>query len=372
MYKVQVQSTVSKIGQVGGFFRQNDSLGVATETEFVVLLAEGRVKLRRIFFDQQAEVFTAMADMAPAAIVVGDGTVQEFLVFNFFCKGRQSLIVTDVYGFVMTRRTETRRILFQQELDARSVRRMALHTPVDIIHNAMLVRRVFSDFLNVFVAGVADKRREVFNELRVAASVRIVTADAVVLGRLMNKLKFLQFTFCHDMAGKTKLAVFLNQQVFVVGTVRRVTNRTFADGDRSVQKRKAFRRLVARGAEIGDGFGRNQKFVVTAVRIVALGAITRPQGFVNDLLRRLFQMTIFTEILTLAKKLPCMFVGIQRLMARSAFAKTHRSVNVGFCTVVRMTICGHTCFLKRGRFFHRDREGDQRTHQHNCRLVYPV
>ena len=88
MYKVQVQSTVSKIGQVGGFFRQDDSLGVATETEFVVLLAEGRVKLRRIFFDQQAEVFTAMADMAPAAIVVGDGTVQEFLVFNFFCQGR--------------------------------------------------------------------------------------------------------------------------------------------------------------------------------------------------------------------------------------------------------------------------------------------
>jgi hypothetical protein len=97
-----------------------------------------------------------------------------------------------------------------------------------------------------------------------------------------------------------------------------VTNGTFTHGDRSVQKRQSVRYLVTIGAESGDGFGRYQEFVVTAMRIVALHAIARHQRFVNDHLRRLFQMAIFTKVLTLAEKLPRMFIRIQRFMARTA------------------------------------------------------
>ena len=41
------------------------------------------------------------------------------------------------------------------------MRRVALETTADIIHNAVLVRRVFGDFLNVFMAAITDKRREI-------------------------------------------------------------------------------------------------------------------------------------------------------------------------------------------------------------------
>ena len=142
----------------------------------------------------------------------------------------------------------------------------------------MLVRRVLCNFLDVFVAGITDKRREIFNEFRVAAS----------------------------------------------------------------------------------------------VRIVALRAIPRHQGFVNDFLRRLLQMAIFAEILPFAQELPGMFIRIQRLMARSALTQTYRSVNVGFLTIVGMTFCRDTCLLKRGWFFHRKRDGGYHTHQQNRRLVYSV
>ena len=50
------------------------------------------------------------------------------------------------------------------------------------------------------MTGVADKRREVFDELRVAASVGIVAADTVVLGQFVDKLEFFQFTLGYDVA----------------------------------------------------------------------------------------------------------------------------------------------------------------------------
>ena len=134
---------------------------------------------------------------------------------------------------------------------------MALHAAVDIVHDAVLIGRIFSDFLDVVMTGVTDERCEILNELRIAASVRIMTTNAVVLGRFMNELVFFQLTFRYDVAGKTQLTVLLDQQVFVVGAVGLVTNRTFADGDRSMQKRKSFRRLVTGRTEIGDGFRRD-------------------------------------------------------------------------------------------------------------------
>ena len=91
---------------------------MATEAEVIVFFTERRIKLRRILLDQEPEMFAAVADMAAAAVVVGDGAVQKFLVFNLIRKGRQSLLVAHLDRFVMARCAETRRILLQQERNA--------------------------------------------------------------------------------------------------------------------------------------------------------------------------------------------------------------------------------------------------------------
>ena len=232
VYEVQVQSAVSKVGQVGCFFCQDHRIGVATEAERVVFHAEGRIKLRRVFLDQQAEILAAMADVAPGTIAFGDGTVQILLVLNLICKGAESLIITHLDGFVVTCCAKSHFIFLQKELDARSMRRMAFKTPADIIDNAVLIRRVFGDFLDVFVASIAEERCEVLNESRIATPVWIVTADTVILGWLVDELVFLQLTLSYCVAGKTQLTVLANQQVLMVGAMRFVTDCTFTDGHR--------------------------------------------------------------------------------------------------------------------------------------------
>jgi len=125
------------------------------------------------------------------------------------------------------------------------------------------------------MAGVANEGCEILDELRIASTVRIVAADAVVFDWFMDELKFFHFILHDDVTGKAKLAVIFDQKVLMVGTMGRVADRAFTDGDRTVQERHAVRRLVACGAELGNRFGRNQEFVFAAMGIVALRAIAR-------------------------------------------------------------------------------------------------
>jgi len=136
---MEVQRAVSKVGQVRCLFGQNDGLGMTAKTQFVVFLAEGCVKLGRIFFHQQAKMLAPVTDVAAAAVILGDGTVQELLVFNFIRKSRQRLFVAYLDGFIVAGRAQTRRVLLQEELNARRVRGMALQAPVDFIYHAVLI-----------------------------------------------------------------------------------------------------------------------------------------------------------------------------------------------------------------------------------------
>ena len=113
---------------------------------------------------------------------------------------------------------------------------------------------------------------------------RIMTADTVAFYWLVYKIVCSQLIFHDDMTRKTKLRLLDNQQAWMVGAMRRVTDSTFADGRRSMQKRKSFGNFMAVFAKSGDRFLRNQEFVITAVRVMALHAITCFQRFVNNLL----------------------------------------------------------------------------------------
>lgn len=165
MQIVQIQISVSEIGQVGCLFCQDQILGVAAETEFVVLLAEGRIKLGGILLCQKAEVFATVCGMAAAAVVLRNRTVQEFFAFEFSGKGRQHFILTQLLGLVMAGQAETLGILFQQELHGRGMRGVAVHAAVNITHYAVLVHGVFSNFLDILMASVAQKRCEVLDHL---------------------------------------------------------------------------------------------------------------------------------------------------------------------------------------------------------------
>src|SRR4030043_1125826 len=181
-----------------------------------------------------------------------------------------------------------------------------------------------------------------------------MTADTVVLYGLVYEIIFLKLILHDDMAGKTELRLRGNQQVCMVGAVRFVTYRTFADGCWAVQKRKSFGNLMAVFAKSGDRFFLNQKLVVTAVGIVALHTITSFYGLVNDLLGGLLQMTVFAKVSAFPLQLPCVLFRFKRFMASSAVAEADWAVNVCFFAVLRMTFFCNTCLLHRSRFFHRE------------------
>lgn len=113
MQIVQIQVSVSEIGQVGCLFCQDQILGVAAETELVILLAEGRIKLGWILLCQKAEVLAAVRGMAAAAVVFSNRAVQEFLAFELSGKGRQNLILAQILGFIVAGQAEALRILLQ-------------------------------------------------------------------------------------------------------------------------------------------------------------------------------------------------------------------------------------------------------------------
>jgi hypothetical protein len=173
---------------------------------------------------------------------------------------------------------------------------MTVHTAVDVPHDAVPGPGVFRDFLYVLMARVAQEGRAALDQLQVTASVRVVTADAVVLRRLVDELIFLQFTLRDDVAGKAKLGVVAHQQVRIVGAVRLVAHRTFANRGRPMEKREPFRDFVTVVAKSGDRFLRKKELVVTAVRIVTLHALACLHGFMNVLLGCLFQMAVFAKI----------------------------------------------------------------------------
>ena len=181
-----------------------------------------------------------------------------------------------------------------------------------------------------------------------------MTADTVVLNGLVYEIIFLQLILHDDMARKTKLRLLGNQQACMVGAVRLVTDCTFTDGGRPMQKRKSFGNFMAVFAKSGDRFFLNQKLVVTAVGIVALHAITSFYGLVNDLLGGLLQMAVLAKVSAFPLKLPCVLFRYQRFMASSAVAEADWAVNVCFFAVLRMTFFCNACLLQRSRFFHRE------------------
>jgi len=246
---VQIQVSVSKIGKTGRFFLKYYIFRVTTEAEFVVLHTEGRVELWGIRLGQKTEVLAAVSDVTPAAIVVGNGPMLELLALDLVGKWRQDFVFAYFLGLAMAGHAESRGLFFKQELRRRSVWGMAVHTTSDISHDTVLIRRIISDFLYIFMAGVAEKWREVLDHLWVAAPVRVMTADAVVFGRFVNHAVFLQFVLHHDMTAKTKLAGFGYQQILVVGAVGFVAGGTFPDGHGSMYKLKAIGDSVALGTK---------------------------------------------------------------------------------------------------------------------------
>jgi hypothetical protein len=230
---------------------------------------------------------------------------------------------------------------------------MAVHTTADIPYDAVLILGVFGDFLYVLVARVAKERREILDHLCVIGSVRIVTTYAVILRGLVDKLKFFQFTLRHDVTGKAKLRGIADQQLRKVGTVRLVTHGALAHGGRAVKKCTTLRDFVTVVAKIGDRLGRQEELVVTAVRIMALCALAGFQRLMNVLLGRLLQMTVLTKVPAFSVKLKRMLLGIQRLMARFAVAKTDRPMNISLLGIVRVTFFRNARLLGRRGLFHR-------------------
>jgi len=229
---------------------------MATEAQLIILLGKRSVEYRRVFFGQKPEVLAAVHRVAAAAILLGDRPVEELFVLNLGREGGQNFVLAYLLGLVVACYAQAHGVLFQEEFHRRGMRRMALEAAIDIGHNRVLVRRILGDLLYIFVTRVAKERRNGFDHLWVAGAVRIVAPDAVVLRRLVDKFKLLQFVLGYDMAGKAKLRVLTDEQTLVVGAVRFVTNRTLTDGCRTMQEVKAARNLVA---FLTKGLNRNNR-----------------------------------------------------------------------------------------------------------------
>jgi hypothetical protein len=157
--------------------------------------------------------------------------------------------------------------------------------------------------------------------------------------------------------------VVFGEQAFMIGTVRIVANRAFADRRRAVQKIEAPRYLVAIAAHFRYALLNKQKFVIAVVRLVTLKTVPLLHGIVNELLVGLVEMAGFAKVSALACELIGVFFNLDRLVARFAVAKAHRPVYMGLLAfgAVRMAFRGNTrLLLCRGlldahRFSHRKR-----------------
>lgn len=117
VHVVQIQGAVPEVRQVRRLARQHHTLRVAAKTERVILFAERGVKLRRILLCQQTKVFASMGDVTAAAVVLRDGAMQEFLVFDLIRKSREYFVFADFHGFIMARHAKACGIFFQQEFN---------------------------------------------------------------------------------------------------------------------------------------------------------------------------------------------------------------------------------------------------------------
>lgn len=230
---------------------------------------------------------------------------------------------------------------------------MALHATADFPDNTVLILGGFGNLLYVLVARVAKERRETLDHLCVIGSVRIVTADTVVLRGLVDELKLLQLTLRYNVAGETKLGGIADQQLRKIGAVRLVAYGALAHGGRAVKKCTTLRDFVTVVAKVGDRFGRQEELVVAAVRIMALCALAGFQRLMNVLFGRLLQMTVLAKVSAFSVILKCMLLRIQRLMARFAVAETYRPMDVSLLAVIGVTFGCNTRLLGRCRLFHR-------------------
>lgn len=114
---MQVQVAVSKVRQVGRLARQHNALRVTAKTECVILFAERGVKLRGILLRQQTVVVASMCNVTAAAIVLCDGAVQIFLVFDLIRESRNNFVFADSHGFIVARHAKTCGVLFQQKFN---------------------------------------------------------------------------------------------------------------------------------------------------------------------------------------------------------------------------------------------------------------
>ena len=114
------------------------------------------------------------------------------------------------------------------------MRSMTIGTAVGSSHGTVPIRRVLSNFLYILVTWVAKVGGRTRNHLRVIGTVRIMATDTIIFCRIMDELIFLQFILGNHMTGKTKLRVFGNQQIFIVGTMSFVTNHTFTNSSGTV------------------------------------------------------------------------------------------------------------------------------------------
>ena len=90
---------------------------MATKTKLIVLFRERRIKYRWIFLRQESEILAAVGDMTSTAIIVLDGTVKEFLVFDFFSESGQNFIFVYLLRFIMTSHANLSRLTFQYEFN---------------------------------------------------------------------------------------------------------------------------------------------------------------------------------------------------------------------------------------------------------------
>jgi hypothetical protein len=101
--EMKVYVSISEIGQIIGLGRPDHGLGMAAKTQGVIVLREWRVEYGWIIFGQKAEIFAAVRNMATAAIILGNRTMQEFLIFKLFGESRQNLIFVYPLGLIVAR-----------------------------------------------------------------------------------------------------------------------------------------------------------------------------------------------------------------------------------------------------------------------------
>jgi len=131
-----------------------------------------------------------------------------------------------------------------------------------------------------------------------------MTADAIVLGGLVNYAEFLQFVFHHDVTLKAKLAGRGYQQILVVGAVSFVAGHALPYGDRAVYELKAVGDAVTLGTQRRYSLFGNQEFVVAAVGIVALNTVAALDGLMYVLLGCLLQVAVLAKVLAFSDELP--------------------------------------------------------------------